>query len=411
MSAVLRALLSKSTEGYTVRRESHDGRQFLVVPTVAMVEGVIYAANAENPEMVYAEEFAPTLDQWDGQPLFYGHPQQAGRPVSGKTPEILNNQCIGFTKNASRDGVKFPMEAWIDEELGRIRAAELIARIEAGEPIENSVGVFADTDDTEGEHGGKKYKGAWRNIVPDHYALLQPNVEGACSRKAGCGVRAAQEGDPPVPVWYSRMVKTACGCRKAAPNGEVDMTILDRLKALAAKGCFPEAEIKALEGLTDEGLKVLEAAAERQAKALKDAQTTATEADLKAAEKRGAEAKETEMKTAAANAVPKTAAEYVAAAPAEIAAVLTGALKAAENRKAATIKVLQDSGRCDLSAQLLTAKSQDELDALVKLAGLKPAQDAAVDYSGQGTVRTEPKTAAAPAPPSLIDAVVEANKK
>jgi hypothetical protein len=84
------------------------------------------------------------------------------------------------------------MEAWLDVEHAKERAPELLQRIEDGEEIEVSVGVFVETDDeATGEHDGKPYRGAWRNIKPDHLALLPAGVVGACSREMGCGVRAA----------------------------------------------------------------------------------------------------------------------------------------------------------------------------------------------------------------------------
>jgi hypothetical protein len=53
--------------------------------------------------------------------------------------------------------------------------------------------VFVETDEAEGEYEGKKYLGAWHDIVPDHLALLPKTDEGACSVEMGCGVRAAKQ--------------------------------------------------------------------------------------------------------------------------------------------------------------------------------------------------------------------------
>jgi hypothetical protein len=182
-----------SAAGYKTRTETFEGREYIVVPVVALVEGVVWPMNAETPELVTAEEFSRAPQGWNGRPIFHGHPIRNGRPVSGNVPEVLETEKIGVVFNATIRKNKLAMEAWLDIERAKEVAPELLQRVENGDDIEISVGAFVDTDDSEGTFNGKKYRGAWQDIVPDHLALLPEGVEGACSVQAGCGVRAAQK--------------------------------------------------------------------------------------------------------------------------------------------------------------------------------------------------------------------------
>jgi hypothetical protein len=178
---------------FKTRTEMFEEREHLVVPVVALVEGVIHAANAKNAELVTAEEFSRAVGGWDGRPVFEGHPQINGRYVSGNSPEVLGEKRVGIIFNSAVRKGKLTMEAWIDVARCQEVAPELLKRCQAGDPIEISVGVFVETDDSTGEYNGKKYAGAWKDIVPDHLALLVDGDEGACSREMGCGVRAAKK--------------------------------------------------------------------------------------------------------------------------------------------------------------------------------------------------------------------------
>jgi hypothetical protein len=178
---------------YETRTETFERREHLVVPVVALVEGVVHAMNAPAPEFVPAEEFEHHFSGWDGRPIFEGHPIVDGQPVSGNLPEVLGTKRIGTVFNTTTADKKLKMEAWIDVELCEERAPDLLRRLQDGDPIEISVGTFVDTDDSKGVYKGKRYTGTWSSITPDHLALLPEGDTGACSRDAGCGVRAAKE--------------------------------------------------------------------------------------------------------------------------------------------------------------------------------------------------------------------------
>lgn len=186
--------LKLAATSYTTRVETFKGREHIVVPVVALVEGVVHAMNAENPELVTAEEFRKAPGGWNGRPIYQGHPVNAqGVPLSGNSPELLELSCIGTVFNAAIRKNKLTMEAWVDVEAATERAPLMLARIRAGKPIEISVGVFVEPGKEKGVYAGKEYNGTWQEIVPDHLALLEEGDTGACSVEMGCGVRAASK--------------------------------------------------------------------------------------------------------------------------------------------------------------------------------------------------------------------------
>jgi hypothetical protein len=184
-----RATLTALAAGYKARKEKHRNRRYLVVPVVALVEGVVHAANSRTAEFVPGDELKDL--GWNGRPIFVGHPQEGSRFVSGNTPERIERDAVGTVFGTAVRGKKLTMEAWLDEDkLGEVDP-DMLARISEGKPVEISVGVYVDTDGETGVYEGKAYIGRWYNLMPDHLALLPGDDVGACSLEMGCGVRAA----------------------------------------------------------------------------------------------------------------------------------------------------------------------------------------------------------------------------
>lgn len=178
-----------------IRTATFNGIEHVVVPVVALMEGVIHASNSEHPEFVPAEELEKIPTAWNGRPTVPNHPlDAAGYNVSANDPRTLEQQAFGYVFNARMKGKRLCMEAWLDRarcaKVGR-SAQSVIERCEKGEPVEVSVGVFTETEQTSGEYKGKRYAAIWRNIVPDHLAMLPEGVPGACSLEMGCGAPRA----------------------------------------------------------------------------------------------------------------------------------------------------------------------------------------------------------------------------
>lgn len=166
-----------------IRRETRDGREFLVAPVVAVVEGVL------NGELLPAQEIRAAVDGFNGVPLPVGHPTERGQFVTANQPAILDNQVIGRFFGATFDEDRMTGELWVDigkaERLGG-QAEIALNKLERGEMLEVSTGYFRDVEQQSGIHNGERYRGIQRNLRPDHLALLVDQT-GACSIADGCG--------------------------------------------------------------------------------------------------------------------------------------------------------------------------------------------------------------------------------
>jgi hypothetical protein len=204
MNKTYRAITLRSLTG-EIRTAKFEGRQHVIVPVVALVEGVIQAMNAPNPEFVPAEVFSVAPSGWNGRPIFMNHPMSGSSPVSGNTPEILE-RSLGRVFNTTVSDKRLLMEAWLDEERTKslgTEEAELLARVQSDKEVEISTGAFIILVDRRGTYGGVSYRGQWERIYPDHLAMLSEGSRGACSYKMGCGVRAAADGRMVVPYRFA----------------------------------------------------------------------------------------------------------------------------------------------------------------------------------------------------------------
>ena len=242
-----------------IRRENLEGREHIVVPVVALVEGVIHASNSVAPELVLAEEFGRVPAAWDGRPVMMDHPELHGEKTSANQPAVLQGHRLGYVFNTRIEDRKLKLEAWIDparvEQVGD-EAVQLMERIAAGETAEVSVGVFVETEDKAGEMNGKRYLAVWRDVMPDHLALLPGGTIGACSIEMGCGaprMAATDKGEGKMTkgLWERLVALKQKFIPAAEEEGTSDTTLRSSLdKALFAAepaymgivDVFPEAK-------------------------------------------------------------------------------------------------------------------------------------------------------------------------
>jgi hypothetical protein len=170
-----------------VRKESWEGREWLVAPVVALRAGVL------NGELVSDGEVLNHPEAWNGRPVVVYHPQdEEGRHVGANSPEVLSRKQIGqlFNVNAEPgDGASLKGEMWIDIRKAMSlsgEAADVVRRLEKGDPLEVSTAYYRDVVMQQGEHQGKPYETIAKSLKPDHLAAL-PNAIGACSWGDGCG--------------------------------------------------------------------------------------------------------------------------------------------------------------------------------------------------------------------------------
>jgi len=187
--------LSLKIAGVEIRTALFEKREHIVVPVIALVEGVIHAINADSPELVLAEELAKAPQGWNGRPIVGNHPASGDMKISANAPRVLEENAFGIIFNTKLDDTKLKLEAWLDpEKAEKTGNLETLERIKNGEMVEVSVGVFVINEKEEGVHKGKNYNYIWRNITPDHLAMLPEGSEGACNNEMGCGAPRTNQG-------------------------------------------------------------------------------------------------------------------------------------------------------------------------------------------------------------------------
>lgn len=181
------------TEG-SFRTEKFGGRDYMVVPVVALVEGVIHGVTAEYPELALASEFGKFPAGWNGRPVVMDHPEvihdNQKVKVSANSPSILEKYQFGFLFNSRMDGTRLLTEAWIDVERANKlndNSKQVITALQAGKPWEVSTGLFTGVHKVGGYRGAERYEAVWEGVVPDHLAFLPEGSVGACSLEDGCG--------------------------------------------------------------------------------------------------------------------------------------------------------------------------------------------------------------------------------
>lgn len=166
------------------------GKQYLVVPTVALVPGVL------NGELVTAEAVSDMYQAWNGQPVTLGHPPLDGENRgSANYPDLLEEYAIGRLFNTRVEGGLLKGEVWIDELKlqGDSERAALRQAIQLGEPVDVSTAYFRRLEKKSGTHNGRQYYGIAHDLRPDHLAVLIGEA-GACSWTDGCGLGRNEEG-------------------------------------------------------------------------------------------------------------------------------------------------------------------------------------------------------------------------
>lgn len=182
-------LLANAEINGAIRTLQHDNKEMMVIPVIAIVEGVLNGALVPN------EELSKFVTAWEGVPIPVYHPEINGQHVSANLPSILEKRVIGRFHNVCAENAKLKGEIWIDVASAKAKGFEAILNtFAAGEMMEVSTAYFADTESTSGTFNGKTYAGIHRNLRPDHLAVL-PNAIGACSIADGCGALRANKED------------------------------------------------------------------------------------------------------------------------------------------------------------------------------------------------------------------------
>jgi Uncharacterized protein conserved in bacteria (DUF2213) len=204
-----------------IRMDKMEGREYMVVPTVMITEGV---HNGSNGPLFYpADELAKFCQVWNHKPIVVYHPSMNGKAISACDPDVINSRKVGVIMGTNFADGKLKAEAWIDAERAKTVDDRILAALQEGRMMEVSTGLFTDNDITDGEWKGKKYGAIARNYRPDHLAIL-PDLKGACSIEDGAGLLRNEEGLTPEQQHAIRMYMAA--------NDDSQNDVRDALQAL-----------------------------------------------------------------------------------------------------------------------------------------------------------------------------------
>jgi hypothetical protein len=191
--AVTMSKKNKSQENYQtvthnfrpqVRKDTMEAKEYLVVPSIPIVEGV---HNGSNGPLYYpGAELSKTPQVWNTKPVVVYHPEINGVGVSACDPDILTARKVGVMMNTVYEDSKLKTEVWLDEERCAQVDPRILEAVTNKEIMELSTGLFTDEDSVSGEWNDEPYSAIARNYRPDHLALL-PDKIGACSVEDGAG--------------------------------------------------------------------------------------------------------------------------------------------------------------------------------------------------------------------------------
>ena len=177
---------------YTIEEKVWNGKDYLVVPVVMMVEGV---HNGSRGAIFHSsQELSNSASNWNGMPVTISHPEVNGQYVSANSEQILQDWGVGHISNARMEDNKLKAEVWIDIQKTTAISPETITAINDGKVLEVSLGLFSEEDGIAGVWNNEEYISSAFNYMPDHLALL-PGEVGACSVMDGCGIRVNKSNE------------------------------------------------------------------------------------------------------------------------------------------------------------------------------------------------------------------------
>lgn len=165
-----------------IRREQHNGREHIVVPSFTLPDGVVM-----NNGLYPKEEIDKAYSGLEGTLAPLSHPMVDGDYVSARQPEAINAYHVGaWNRNVQRVGNRVSIEKWIDVEFAKNseNGRALLEAIDKQEPIHTSTGIFLDREMTPNADG---YGWIARNMQFDHDAILIGET-GAATPEDGVGM-------------------------------------------------------------------------------------------------------------------------------------------------------------------------------------------------------------------------------
>lgn len=175
----------------SIRRETHNGREHLVLPSYTLPANVIM-----NGGLYTAEQIDKHYAALEGTLAPLGHPTVNGKFVSAFSPEGINVGHIGaWNRNVKKAGNRIYLEKWVDVEFAKNTdgGRELLERVDALEkgeevpPIHTSVAAFLSRLEPNEQQAAMGAEWVAEIASMDHDAILLHEV-GAATPEQGVGL-------------------------------------------------------------------------------------------------------------------------------------------------------------------------------------------------------------------------------
>lgn len=183
--------ITTKVNSQSIRREKHNGREHLVLPSYTLPANVVM-----NGGLYTAEEIDAHYQGLEGTLAPLGHPQVNGQFVSAFSPEGLNVGFVGaWNRNVKKSGNRIYVEKWVDvskagESEGGRELLDRVAAIERGDdvpPIHTSVAAFLDQLEPNDQQRATGAEWVAKIHSMDHDAILLHEV-GAATPDQGVGL-------------------------------------------------------------------------------------------------------------------------------------------------------------------------------------------------------------------------------
>lgn len=181
-------VLARQKEKYNITTFEENGKEYISVPAVIMVEGVHHGS--QGKVLHTAEYLSVNVEDWDDIPVTITHPMKGGNYVGvAECPEYITGHT---THTVWEDGLKTELVLDVNK-LSKI-SPKTLNSLQANEPIEVSIGTFSENIEEKGTFKGEDYDAKTVSYIPDHVAILPDDI-GACSYVDGCGIRVYKKGE------------------------------------------------------------------------------------------------------------------------------------------------------------------------------------------------------------------------
>ena len=131
-------VLARQKKKYSIAIFEENGKEYISVPAVIMVEGVHHGS--QGKVLHTAEYLSVNVEDWDNIPVTITHPMKGGNYVGvAECPEYITGHT---THTIWEDGLKTELVLDVNK-LSKI-SPKTLESLQAYEPIEVSIGTFSE---------------------------------------------------------------------------------------------------------------------------------------------------------------------------------------------------------------------------------------------------------------------------